>query len=284
MLINSSILNGYQRIFPLQNGDFVRATPKFSIEVWDSQKGFIKKSLVSNHYKPIVFGLLSSGYLIAGYSFNRTLLVWDLNSHDIKRVIQTNEFFWCLTVLSNDDLAIGQQSNNFDIVIRDSMSGQVKKRLVGHSKMVYQILMMPDGNLVSCSLDAKVIVWDLNSATIIRSLDHPSSVNSIALLNNGNLISSLNDGSVNIWNLKMWKLEKSFQVHSSAICWNSCIMLMSNGDLVSGSYDGTIKVWDPYTQVVKLSLNSHNSAVYQLISTSSGNIVTSSATNLLFWK
>ncbi|RNA06504.1 NACHT and WD domain [Brachionus plicatilis] len=283
--MNIPILNGYQRVFALPNGDFIRATPKFSIEVWDAQNGFIRQSLVSNYYKPIVFGLLSNGDLVAGYSFNRTLVVWDLaqNNEKIKRIIQTDEFFWCLTVMANDDLAIGQQSNNYDIVIRDSMGGQVKKRLVGHTKIVYQMLILPNGNLVSCSLDKKVIVWDIGSGAIVRSLENFSPVYSIAVLSDGNLVSSLNDGSVNIWNLKTWRLEKNFKMHSSGICWNSCLLVLANGDLLSGSYDGTVKVWDPYSQAIKFSSDSHKSTVYQLVVTSLGNIVSSSATNLLIW-
>ena len=103
----------------LPNGDLVRGSVGNIVEIWDLANGVIKRTLTSVYSNPYIFGLLSNGDLVAGYLNNKILLVWDLkttNGEPLKRIIQTTDFFQCLTVLKNDDLAIGQYENNFDIL------------------------------------------------------------------------------------------------------------------------------------------------------------------------
>ncbi|CAF1066208.1 unnamed protein product [Brachionus calyciflorus] len=91
-----SLSDGFYRIFHLPNGDF---KPEQCLLV-----------LVN------IFGILSNGDLISGDYINKALLIWDLNitnGEPLKRIIQTNNtsYFQCMTVLKNDDFAIGYQTD-----------------------------------------------------------------------------------------------------------------------------------------------------------------------------
>ncbi|RNA20442.1 serine threonine kinase [Brachionus plicatilis] len=276
----------YERILPLPNGDLVRGGRGSLIEIWDLQKGIIKKNLTSVYTNPWVFGLLSNGDLVAGYYNNKTLLVWDLkitNGEPLKRIIQTNDTFYCMTVLKNDDLAIGQKGNGNDIIIRDSQNGLIKKKLVGHSNWVYQIIELPNGNLVSCSPDKTVKVWNISNGAVIKSITHETYVRSIAFLPNGNLVSGLSDGKINIWNLETNQLIRNLIGHSADICVDNCLHVLANGDLLSGSWDKTIKVWNSSDGTVKFTSPLQKDFVIQLAVLPSGNFISSSRYELIVW-
>ena len=276
----------YERILPLPNGDVVRGSSGNLVEIWDVKQGVIKKNLTSVFWLPNIFGLLSNGDLVAGYSYNKTFLIWDLkisNGEQLKKIIQTNESFQCLTVLKNDDLAIGQNGNNFDIVIRNSQNGNIIRKLVGHKNIVYQIIELENGNLVSCSHDLTVKIWNITDGSVLKSISHTRSVYSIAFLKNGYLASGLMDGTINIWNLETNHLIRNLNGHSTAICRDNCLQVLDNGDLLSGSYDRSLKVWNPYDGTVKFTSKLHKSHVYLLFVLPSGNILSSSDQELIVW-
>ena len=201
----------HQKVFVLRNGDLVRGSSGVgsNIQIYDSNTGRIKRNLTSSHTWPFVFGQLSNGDLVAGYRDNKTILIWDLmilNGEPLKRVIQTNELLYSLTVLKNDDLAIGQLYSNYDIVIRDSKTGSIKKTLNGHTSNVYRIMELENGNLISCSWDKTVIVWDFEKKSIIRTLEgHTDMIWCLDFSNCGKyIVSGSNDKTIIVWSTKTY--------------------------------------------------------------------------------
>ncbi|RNA35750.1 WD-40 repeat-containing [Brachionus plicatilis] len=268
--LNIPISGYYQRILPLPNGDLVRGSRRNLIEIWDLQKGIIKRNLTSVYSWPWVFGLLSN--------------VWDLkitNGDPLKRIIQTNDSFVCLTVLKNDDLAIVQYRNSYDIIIRDSQNGLIKNKLVGHLSTVYQIIELSNGNLVSYSNDKTIKIWNISNSSVIKSITHVMSVRSIAFLPNGNLVSGLADGTINIWNLETNQLIKNLIGHKDGVCVYTCLHVLANGNILSGSWDKSIKVWNPNNGTAKFTSSFHKSSAYQLAVLPSGNIISSSGSELI---
>ena len=55
-------------------------------------------------------------------------------------------------------------------------------KLEGHSRAVTGLEVLPDsGNLVSCSLDGCILVWDYVNTSILQRFEHPSEMLCIAL-------------------------------------------------------------------------------------------------------
>ena len=283
----------YEKVFVLKNGDFVRGSYGFgsNIQIYDSTTGLIKRNLTSSHtseISPWVFGQLSNGLLVAGYYDSLTILIWDLNAlneEPLKRVFQTNGDLFALTVLKNDDLATGQDDfEKSDIIIRNSQNGSIKHTLVGHTSTVFQILELPNGNLVSCSNDKTVRVWNPSlSSSLVKTINHSSYVYSIAILKNGYLASGLRSGEIEIRNFDTGDLIRTLYGHTNSICWINCLHVLDNGDLLSASYDKTIKVWNPYDGTIKLSNNKHQSALYQLDFLPNGNLLSVSENEIFIW-
>lgn len=279
---------GYNRVFALPNGDLIRGTTGPLMQIWDVKTGYIKRNLTSNNYmNPWLFGLLSNGDLIVGYKYRKIFIIWDLNEgidEPMKRIIQTNDSFSCLTILNNDDLVVGQTFNsNFDIVIRDSKNGLIKQTLVGHTNDVYQTLVLPNQNLISASYDKTIKIWDLSTGQILKSFLHTSHVYSMAILKNGNLVSGLYDGTIHIWDLNSGDLIRSLNGHTNAICWNNCLQVLNNGDLLSASFDKSIVIWNSDNGQIKKIINEHISQLYQLTFLSSTNLVSVSASEVFIW-
>ena len=93
--------------------------------------------------------------------------------------------------------------------------------LQGHSNYVWRVEQLESGDLVSCSNDSTIKVWNLAEGTCIRTLvGHNGSVRSI----------------------------RSIRLNSQ------------NNALVSCSWDGTIKTWDSKTGECVNTINVKNDA------------------------
>lgn len=270
----------------MPNGDLLRGSNGDQVQVWDTNRGYVSKKLTSAYQKPVVFGILSNNDIVIGYASNRTFLIWDLTINDnesIKRTIVTTETLQSLLILENDDLVIGQYGLNYDIVIRDSSAGFLKKRLVGHKKTVHQINKLPDGNLASCSSDGTVKIWDPKNGILLRNFAHSSPVYSINLLKNGYLVAGLLDNTIEIWNKETGIKIRILSGHSDSICQHNCLQLLENGELISASNDRTIKLWNPYDGSHKVTINQHSSAISQMIFTRNGRLITASSSEIFIW-
>ncbi|RNA23867.1 serine threonine kinase [Brachionus plicatilis] len=124
---------------------------------------------------------------------------------------------------------------------------------------------MDSGNLVSCSNDKTVKIWNVINGTILNSITHTHWVYSIAFLSNGYLVSGLYDGTINILNLETNQLIRNLIGHTKAICSRKCLHVLDNGDLLSASYDNCLKVWNSNDETVKLTSSLHKSQVNQLV-------------------
>jgi WD40 repeat protein len=282
---------GYDKFFVLRNGDIVKGNSYlgFILQTFDSRTAQLKKNFDSPYRFPNFFGQLSNGDLIVGYkdSFlanGTTLLVWNLTKSSgeaKKRSIQTNQDISCLTVLNNDHLAIGEADG--DIVIIDSVDGTEKKRLMGHTSTVNQIIESQSGLLVSCSDDRTVKLWDLSQNKYFKTFSFNSEVMSITILNNGYLASGLFSETVEIINLETESFVQALHGHNSSICNVNCLQVLPNGDLISASFDKSINVWNLSDGTLKSSHNQHKFSINQLDILPNGNIISASGNEILIW-
>ncbi|CAF0765523.1 unnamed protein product [Brachionus calyciflorus] len=284
---------GFSKFFALPNGDLIsfREHLGTKFEIWDSQKGIIKRSFdpIYNSSRNI-FGILSNGDLIVDYSEQKAFIIWDLNTYTEKYRIQTTEFISCLHVLKNDDLVIGQYTpnswtnKNFDLVIRDSQNGSIKKRLIGHTLNVYEIISLPNGYLASCSDDSTVRIWDHSKGILIKTVTiYYRAIRSIAYLENINHMAlGLTNGTIALLNVNNYSITRSLYGHLEQVCWYTCLHALDNGDLLSTG-DSSIKIWNTKDGSLKSTLRSHQYSVGLLTFLPNGNLVSVSMAELAIW-
>ena len=116
--------------------------------------------------------------------------------------------------------------------------------LNGHSEGICEVIFLPHGQIVSCSDDETIKVWDTTSGVELCTLDeHKGAVYSLALLPNGWLASGSDDTTIKLWDLQERKEVRTLRGHVRSI---ASMKVLSNGNLVSFSLDDTIKIWNPY--------------------------------------
>ena len=112
------------------------------------------------------------------------------------------------------------------------------------------MLFLPNNNLVSCSYDGAIKVWDQNSGKLVRDLKgdkHFASVMSIAILSDADLASGYADGTIRIWDLKNGSVTKTLQVEASSPSFHPAIRSLTalpGGYLAFSTCDNVIKIFN----------------------------------------
>lgn len=127
-------------------------------------------------------------------------------------------------------------------------SGIARAKLEGHSNWVLRMVASEAGStLVTAGEDREILVWDLESKTIVRRLVSPkhSAAEELCLVENGSgpmvLFSGHRDGTVLKWNLSNGKLEQTLSAFGNRI---SGLQTIGNRLMVASSSSPNIKFFD----------------------------------------
>ena len=164
MVLNADALN----MISLPNGDLASGSLG-RIQIWDTDKGIVKKNLTNSleHYQTVGFGFLSSGNLVsASFTVNNPysgkMVIWNLTDFSSVKIFDISERSWHLFVLPNDDIVTGHDSNS-TIIIRDSSTGLIKRKLIGHTNSVEKIIQFENGMLATRCSDGEVLLYVNNN-------------------------------------------------------------------------------------------------------------------------
>jgi len=153
----------------------------------------------------------------------------------------------CL-VFSDDDKYLLSCSDDKTIVLSDAKTLKKIKTFNGHTNSVYSVLFKSENEIVSCSYDYKIIVWDINSGNQIASVDTGNSYISLALSPNKDMIVvGQGDGNIiayesTIVNNTLKKIMDLPKIHTD---WINSLCFTPNGKmLISFSSDTTIIVYE----------------------------------------
>lgn len=120
-----------------------------------------------------------------------------------------------------------------------------EKRFQGHTDWVYSLAVTNNGRrLISGSSDKSIIVWDIASATSLKTMvGHSGTVTSLALgANDSFVFSASKDATLRMWDFEKGANVKTFRGHTEPV-----ISIAVNDDctqLVSASDDTTVRVHD----------------------------------------
>ena len=104
-----------------------------------------------------------------------------------------------LAVLSNRNLASGLDGGM--ISIRDLKTGKSLRELIGHTYVVFDLLLLPDGRLASASNDATIRIWNTETGKQLNVLrGHTQCVFALTMQPEGKtLFSGSDDKTVRVW-------------------------------------------------------------------------------------
>lgn len=165
------------------------------------------------------------------------------------------------------------------LILWDLYSGQEIRRLSGHSDVVLDMAMLPDGRrAISVSADSTLCIWDLNDGSLLRRLTGQSSaIRAVDVTADGRYaVSGADDGTVAVWDLRAMVLTNIFMPHSKKIM---SVCTTPNGmHVISASFDYSINISSlPTGHVFKSAKQAHNGAIQALALNAEGTLLASAS-------
>jgi len=115
--------------------------------------------------------------------------------------------------------------------------------LTGHTDTILVLAALSGNFLASGSKDTNVMIWLVNSQTLVYNLTgHTGFIYSLCLLSSSLLASGSADTTIKIWPLKIGgNATYTLSQHTGAVY---CLAKLLNGNLASGSWDNQVIIWD----------------------------------------
>jgi WD40 repeat protein len=151
---------------------------------------------------------------------------------------------------------------------------------------INSITRLTNGNLVSCSENGTLQIWNQGTWQHVRTLTgHTGGVTSVIELANGNLASGSKDNTIKIWDPNTggclhtlighaWVLVNEYGQKVSKAYIE--VVQLTSGDIASYSMDGTIRIWDPNIGVWLLTLTGHSDSVNKVLELTNGSLASCS--------
>ena len=159
------------------------------------------------------------------------------------------------------------------------------RTLKGHTGSVVSLKGLKNGNLVSCSNDDTIKIWNpyLNKNNIILTISghgNKDMIIPIGVLSNDLLVTyssekdEINESTMRVWDLKDGRLVKSIQTGLKAV---RALLVLSNDQVAIGTDDGgNIKIIDLKDQSkTRVKEMAHDLVVYCILQLSNGNLLSS---------
>jgi WD40 repeat protein len=198
----------------------------------------------------------ADGRLAVTGSSDRTARLWDVASgQELKRFAGHEGGVWAVALSPDgkrlltgegraDESGAMIPAKKFPLRLWDVETGEQLRQLEGHRGDVHGAAISTDGRwAVSCSTDATIRLWDLESGLEKHRCDERSVVWGIALArDNRRVAAACLNGDVTLWDMESESEIKRFKGHAGAATFVS--FSPDESQLASGSDDGQPRIWD----------------------------------------
>jgi len=184
-------------LIQMKNGYLVSGSYKEMI-VWDlTNYSIVKNITISENSLLCPAALLPNGLIVTS---SKNISIWSTtgNWNSIKKIDLKNlKFLYSVVSLSESEFAI---SVNFNVIVYNFNDETIKFNLTGHTNVIFNILLLSNKNLASCSADQTIKIWNLSDGSLKKTLiGHTAFIYSLGKLSNGDLVSCSADKSIIIW-------------------------------------------------------------------------------------
>ncbi|KAI8898235.1 WD40-repeat-containing domain protein [Globomyces pollinis-pini] len=237
-----------------------------TLRAWNVETGLCI-GILKGHTK-CVRGVQFDDSKIVSCSMDKTIRIWDLKTFNCVRVIEGHtEGVVCVHFIDRI-LASG----SVDGIIRVwNLEAGCSFTLVGHRDWVNKVRVLPGKKeLLSCSDDNKMILWDIETRTPIRVFSgHVGPIQTLALLKPRHtpgqqhirqIVTGSLDNTIKIWDFHTGRVIKTLFGHTEGV-WSVDADLIR---IVSGSQDKTVKIWNIESGQCLYTIESHAGSVPSL--------------------
>ncbi|PCH56827.1 MAG: hypothetical protein COC15_02465 [Legionellales bacterium] len=256
----------------LPNNILASGSDDKTIRFWSLQTGKCLRVLNGHNREVVALLVLPNGELVSG-GYDVPMRLWSPITGKCLRVFKG----FCVNAFT--DLSAGMFASVTDdpsIYFWSSSSDTCRRHLFleGHTVPVFELIVLPNGTLVTASDVLGVHFWSPKTGECLRVLEgHTRVVYSLALLHDGTLVSGSGDETIRFWSPKTGKCLRVLKEHTGSI---NTLIVLPNGILASGSYDGTIRFWSPMTGKCLRILKHHTDSVISLVVLPDGRLASGS--------
>jgi WD40 repeat protein len=191
------------------------------VKVWDVQTGALKYTLAI-YGQRLAFS--PDGNTLATQNGDSEIKLWDAQTGTLKQTLspygqaqdRSRRFEIREIAFSPDGNTLagagGVLRQMGEVILWDTNTGTLQKRLTGHADIVQRVAISPDGKTVaSGSLDGALILWDMQTGQIKQTLTgHTLIMTSLAFSPDSQILASGNfDRTVKLWNVQTGTLKQT---------------------------------------------------------------------------
>ncbi|MHA7840596.1 MAG: hypothetical protein ACX932_01855, partial [Gammaproteobacteria bacterium] len=141
----------------------------------------------------------------------------------------------------------------------------------GHMGFVTAVTVLPDGSVVSGSMDKTLRHWDPKTGQCLNTwTGHRDIVNAVTVLPDGSVVSGSGDNTLRHWDSKTGQCLNTWTGHTSYVL---AVAVLPGGTVVSGSMDKTLRHWDPQTGQCLNTWRGHTKSVTAVTVLPDGTVV-----------
>lgn len=164
------------------------------------------------------------------------------------------------------------------ICIWNYTTGDFFRRFLGHSQAVFDMGILPNGNLISCSQDSTICVWNILTGICFIRLRIPGiPIKCVKGVSDDGLVSFSFDKTIRLWNLTTNQHIKI----NDGVDFVECLLLLEDGQLAGGEKSSLIKIWNLDAGLLSTYLVGHKGAITSLVRLKKGHMASSSEDNTI---
>jgi WD40 repeat protein len=169
--------------------------------------------------------------------------IWDLSDGD-DRDLDCCSLNICTIEQLRDGRLVAGTEDSVIVIFKDGDILKKAKKLKGHKEAIHALLETSNGELISCSRDRSIRLWDVEKYKCVRVIGiHCDWVTSIIELDDGKIASGSYDFSVAIWDKRKVNSIYSVRNFIGHKYYVNCVLQLRDKRIVSCSLDGTIRLW-----------------------------------------
>ena len=239
---------------------FLSSSDDKTVKLWQTNNDGSITLLKSfeNHHKKYIYCVLINKFASYGPHTNefisvgedQTIRSWYIETNEPFNTITSEHSIWTAVWWKQGQYLIeaGCSSGPFTIIVRKWNSpdkGKIIYKLHEHTDSIYALLVDELGDKMwSCGRDGAIILWDLNSAKLVKKIHVPKTIHRALCKVNSNLLVSVGYDMI----IRFWSLQDYTCIHQTPKAHQRIIrsVLYSKREkvLITASEDATVNLWN----------------------------------------